>query len=475
MNNIFYVISNYNYDCSPLLALLSDCDYIVCDQSIDKSYIDHISNHNFVDSVHTGHNISDYYSYFYENHSSLPDFIGLIKGNIFPRHLSESFFRKAYTQKAYTFLFEQQKNPRYPQAGIFQGNQYYEYENNWYIKNHPHWFFQSIHELYYFIYGKQLVDPFVLYSPGACYVVHRQQIQKYAKEFFLNINSIITYSDPVNPFPSEAHQVERLSHIIYSSIDLPRSYLASKEEFRKELYANVDSKKYTQHALSKITGCHPPRQPLAPLSSSVLNYIVKILSAASSRKLPPRILVTGCHSWSEANRWQSLPNSGLCITSILELFGFSQPACNANQVRFLQMPISEIPYHLSGDDKFDLYIYEGYHLQNEAAIIRSIATRALNPNSHILVFDVLGNPFQILKLLCHSKYGPKLVVSNILSLPIKHRCQTEYIFHFRLSTNNIIASIRNLYFMFIFGFHWLVAKAFLGVRVFLMTRMLLRP
>lgn len=140
MSETVFIVSNFQHDCSKLLAQLSGYDYIVYDQSIDKTSLENIWNKHFRESVHSGHNISDYYSFFYENYGSLPELIGLIKGNIFPRHLSEGFFKSVFGLKHYTFLYEHRQQLQYPTNGLFQHNQYYEYANNWYVKNHPHWF-----------------------------------------------------------------------------------------------------------------------------------------------------------------------------------------------------------------------------------------------------------------------------------------------------------------------------------------------
>lgn len=285
----------------------------------------------------------------------------------------------------------------------------------------------------------------------------------------------MTYTDPVNPFPSEAHQIERLSHIIYTSVDQPKGYMSSSRDFFDELYANVDSKKYSQHVLARITHCKPPRQPPFALSISAIKYLSTVIHGVSSYGKLPRILISGCHSWNEVSRWQTLPHSGICATTILDLYGNISHIHQVDHVRILRMPMSEILTHLSSGPKYDLYVYEGYHMENDVDEIRSISTSILNPDSHVLVFDVLGNPFALLGRLCAIRKGPNLIVSKILPLPIRHAGRTEYIFHLRVCSNPFVAAIRNYYFQCFFGVQWISIKLLSATRNLIQLKMILRP
>ena len=109
------------------------------------------------------------------------------------------------------------------------------------------------------------------------------------------------------------------------------------------------------------------------------------------------------------------------------------------------------------------------------AIINAIATQILNTNSNVLIFDVLGNPFSLLRRICFEKDVPSLEVCNVLPLPGHHREKTEYIFHLRPSRDPLLATIKNHFFMCIYGIQWLVVKLVFAVRIFSRTKMLLRP
>src|SRR5262245_26355687 len=120
----YFVISNYNYDPRHLLEYCRD--YTIYDQSSDRSYKDLLTDVRVVHAAHSGHNISDYFNFFVEHYDSLPDFMALIKGNIFPRHVSKDFFERVYDNQFYTFLFENKatRSVRRPAFFLNSENEY---------------------------------------------------------------------------------------------------------------------------------------------------------------------------------------------------------------------------------------------------------------------------------------------------------------------------------------------------------------
>jgi hypothetical protein len=96
-----------------------------------------------------------------------------------------------------------------------------------------------------FIYKDPLLPEYCCYSPGACYIVSKHQVLKNTKEFYLNLNKIISYTlDP--KFPSEAHQIERMMHIIFSSSYVTYGYMNDLTLFDNEL-KNIDFIEITSH------------------------------------------------------------------------------------------------------------------------------------------------------------------------------------------------------------------------------------
>ena len=105
----FFVISNYNTDPSYLIDYCND--YIVYDQSEIKLFDIKKTDLKFERTIHTGHNITDYFKFFIDKYNDLPEFVVLLKGNIINRHLSKEYFERVYNNKYYTFLYEDNLNP----------------------------------------------------------------------------------------------------------------------------------------------------------------------------------------------------------------------------------------------------------------------------------------------------------------------------------------------------------------------------
>lgn len=361
----FFVISNHNYDPRHLLEYCQD--YIIYDQSGKQEYKEMLVGTKVVHARHSGHNISDYFTFFIEHYGDLPKTIALIKGNIFPRHMSKEFFERTYTNKYYTFLFER---PEYRQSNkrayfLSSENQYLEFNNSWFIKEHPHWYFQSFNELLSFVYKNPVLPRYNLFSPGACYILCKAQVLKNSKEFYKNIYKIISYTNPVNPFPSEAHQIEWLCHLIYTATYDVHDYMNNEEAFSMALRLHCRRKKIGSEILD----------------SSIL------------AKTPRRILIIGIHEWDELNIWiERYPDAEVMGSSILAPFG-QKSTLYPDRIAFLYGPIKELLHTIDQQDAtFDLIIYEGYHLKGESEILGRIIDKTLTSGGICFVSDVLSIP-----------------------------------------------------------------------------------
>lgn len=387
--NNYFVISNHNYDPRHLLEYCNN--YTIYDQSGDQKYKDFLIGTNFVNSKHTGHNISDYFTFFIENYDNLPECISLVKGNIFPRHLSKESFDKIYRNKFYTFLFENKKYRTNTTRAyfLFSENEYLEYNNSWFVKEHPHWYFQKYNALLSFIYKNPILPRYNLYSPGACYIVTKHQILKNSKQFYENILKLISYTIPVNPFPSEAHQIEWLCHTIYTSNYEVQDYMNSDVDFDAALTELCEGKKASRKALtSQQEGEHAVRDGGANrqfMKASLASF--KAIHAAPS----PKILIIGVHSWNELECWnKAFPNASVLGTGILEL-----PTRKEDQVslQYIKAPLSrltEVPSIKISE--FDFIVYEGYHLKADIEILSSLKENHLKVDGELFVFDILSIP-----------------------------------------------------------------------------------
>jgi hypothetical protein len=245
----FFVIHNFN---TVPTELLEHCkDYVIYDCSTDKAVKEklHLMNFNVIDIENTGHNITTYFSYFADNYDNLPDVICLLKGNMIGRHCSREFFEQVYDNKYFTFLYDEKqywdKFAKFKENGeknepdttfLAMENVYVEKNNSWYVEspNHPKKYFNDADDLLRFIYKKPMIPQYFMFSPGACFIVRKEQVLKHSKEFYINLNKIMNYAlDP--SFPSEAHQVERILPIIFTSLSEVNEWMNNEKMFEEKL------------------------------------------------------------------------------------------------------------------------------------------------------------------------------------------------------------------------------------------------
>lgn len=245
----FFVIHNFNTVPEELLELCED--YIIYDCSTEKEIKDKLHNMNLriKDVENTGHNITSYFSFFDEYYDNLPEVICLLKGNMIGRHCSKEFFEQMYDNKNFTFLYDEKQywkqfskfneNNQKNEIGntfLAMENVYVEKNDSWYVEseNHPKKYFNDVDDLLRFIYKNPMIPQYCMFSPGACFIVRREQVLRHSREFYRNLNKIMNYG--MSPsFPSEAHQIERILPIIFTSLCEVNEWMNDEEEFEKKL------------------------------------------------------------------------------------------------------------------------------------------------------------------------------------------------------------------------------------------------
>lgn len=245
----FFVIHNFNTIPTNLLEYCKD--YIIYDCSSDQDIKKkiHESGLKVKDMENTGHNITTYFSYFDEYYDDLPEVICLLKGNMIGRHCSEEFFQQVYDLKSFTFLYdEKQYWDRFSKYNgeklknelgntfLAMENVYMEKNNSWYAEsvNHPKKYFNDVDDLLRFIYKSPMIPQYCMFSPGACFIIRREQIVRRSREFYRNMNKLMNYG--MNPgFPSEAHQVERILPIIFTSLAEENEWMNDEQAFENKL------------------------------------------------------------------------------------------------------------------------------------------------------------------------------------------------------------------------------------------------
>jgi hypothetical protein len=245
----FFVIHNFNTVPTNLLEYCEN--YVIYDCSTDSKIKDklHELKYNVIDIENTGHNITTYFSYFADNYDKLPEVMCLLKGNMIGRHCSKEFFDQVYDNKTFTFLYDEKqywdKFAKFKENGeknepdntfLAMENVYVEKNDSWYVEssNHPKKYFNDADDLLRFIYKKPMIPQYFMFASGACYIVRKEQVLRHSREFYINLNKILNYAlDP--SFPSEAHQIERILPIIFTSLSEENEWMNDEKMFEDKL------------------------------------------------------------------------------------------------------------------------------------------------------------------------------------------------------------------------------------------------
>ena len=220
---ITWIISNYNYDPNQVINCIVGDIYLFNQGNAEFSKNRKVK---FMQTKHTGHNLSDYILFIIENYAHLPENLGFIKGNIFVRHIEKSEFQKRINDsgliplysrieginkvgyepiysKFFKKLLMQQISP-----GIM-----IERNNNWYAKK---WKTGKYHtkfdSFYQELFPNRSPLKFIPFVPGACMIVPREKILNRNLDFYKKIYKLCTYDF----FPVEAYFLERLWYLIFN-------------------------------------------------------------------------------------------------------------------------------------------------------------------------------------------------------------------------------------------------------------------
>ena len=281
----FFLIHNYNTIPEELLTCCSD--YLIMDASDDRSVsqaLDELGL-NMVHVQNTGHNLTSYFSWMADQVSAeesrkaglsrgeqpgstdgttltsdaapaCPEVVCLCKGNMIGRHCSREYFDRVCGNTWFTYLYEEYAmRPRYSKATkeVLEENHgrdpsegsiaalvtescYLEENNSWYAETgtHPYRYFRRYDDLLTFVYRDPVIPKQVMFSPGGCYIVRREQFLRHSAAFYRNLNRIMDYTlDPA--FPAEAYMVERMMPVIFESSYEVNPWMDDEKLFEEKL------------------------------------------------------------------------------------------------------------------------------------------------------------------------------------------------------------------------------------------------
>lgn len=224
--NITWIVSNYNFDPNSLLKNL-DGKIFLYNQGHDKFKKN--KNITFRQTLHSGHNLSDYLLFIIENYDNLPENLGLVKGNIFSRHIEKKEFYKRIKYSGLIPLYSKINNinpvgykPVYSKffnslimQQIIPGVMI-EKNNNWYTKS---WkkgrYFNDYNSFFKFLFPYRPPLKFIPFVPGACMIVPKDRILKWNLRVYKKLYKICTYE----LFPREAYFLERSWYLLFNEFN----------------------------------------------------------------------------------------------------------------------------------------------------------------------------------------------------------------------------------------------------------------
>lgn len=172
-----------------------------------KDYTDEVVFYDKKD-LNVGYNIWDYMDWIVNNYDNLPDVVLFGKDNMLERHITKEEFDKVVNSKTFTPLLTQNHKVDGNIAMYIDGV-YYEKNTYWYLYSYPSKYYKD-----YATFAKDFDlphPPYLPFSPGACYIVPRENILKHSKDFYARLKELVSWHQT----PAEAHLIERSLYNIW--------------------------------------------------------------------------------------------------------------------------------------------------------------------------------------------------------------------------------------------------------------------
>jgi len=204
------ILVNYNY--TPEWLKDSDLDYLIYDRSDGDNYLKDFPQERIIKTENIGNVDYDKLSYLVENYDTLPYVFLWGKTNIF-KYVAPEDLEKALQNKVFAPLLKYDHktySDSVSQVCYYRAGMYYERNDSWYLAEHPAHHYQSYGD---FAKDFNLPNPqYLPFPPGGNYILTREKVQSYARDFYDNLRSILPYTQ----LPGEAHMLERSYQTIWS-------------------------------------------------------------------------------------------------------------------------------------------------------------------------------------------------------------------------------------------------------------------
>jgi len=251
----FLIISNYKND----ISWVPECtnDYLIYNKSEEANIPDNIDPKKVIKSKNVGYNFYDYFTFIINNYDNLPENIIFVKGNVFPRHVTQNYFEKVMNNSYFTAIEDcRTYTPKFPISFISGDGGFNEINNSWYLNHFETRYFNDYNDFLKFVYKNPLIPKYVRFAPGGNYIVPKSQIMKLPKVVYENLKLLISYCQ----LPGETHIIERSIYTLWNS----------NFELNPEILKPLD--------VNSVKTRKPNRNILKKISSHALYKLIGLLS-----------------------------------------------------------------------------------------------------------------------------------------------------------------------------------------------------
>lgn len=203
------IIARYKEDISWIKDIKKELkDIVVYNKGTSLNIDNEIMMENVGKEGHT------FYKYIYDHYDELDDYIMFLQGNPFDHlpnaiNVINQFIENEYKLKSSFCAL----SSRILRCNLIDCQ---------YHKNLP------LYQTYQYLFGESRNDLHYLFGAGGQFIVHKIEILRHPKEFYLKIVNLLSYS--VNPI--EGFVIERFHAIIFNHYILNRPYDQMKLEYK---------------------------------------------------------------------------------------------------------------------------------------------------------------------------------------------------------------------------------------------------
>lgn len=211
------IIHNYNYDPRGLLVFLDDYFIYEASDNLNEQEKEHLLDLHkgeiaFTENI--GHSLTNWLDWIIKNYENLPPVFALLKGNILDRHIDSATFSSLIKNRRFTPLFKDQELIELEGISfLVSPGLLAEVNNSWYASQSSCRYFGNLNDFLHFFFKLDFDPKFVIFAPGANYIVQDFQISKYPLDFWETLREVVSYDF----FVSEAWMFERLFHFILTT------------------------------------------------------------------------------------------------------------------------------------------------------------------------------------------------------------------------------------------------------------------